>query len=125
LNLSEQDVMCSADLRAHSPEVAEFLKKGDPGTFPNMDAEAAATWLKQEPGNCIVRTSLAHSSSAKIIAWSFAPAARVKAALRAVGATALVVLVFMVGVLNLYYRGLVYIVFGGRRAVSSSGQDAP
>ncbi|MGA2632229.1 MAG: hypothetical protein ABSG54_18705 [Terriglobia bacterium] len=117
--LSEDDVMCSSNLDVHPKEVAQFLRRGDPKTYGDMDTKAAVAWLEQQreaggSGRCITRESVELPSSNKIVAWTFTPAARAASYARAGGIGALVFLCYALVALNLYYRGLIYIILGAR-----------
>lgn len=119
LYLSEDDVMCSSKLEAHPKDVAQFLRRGNPKTYGEMDTKGAVVWLQQQRDSgrsleCIARKRLQLPSSDKIVAWTFTPMAQVISYARAVGIGALVFLCYALVALNLYYRGLIYIILGAR-----------
>jgi hypothetical protein len=118
LYLSTRDIMCSESLEAHSVEVAEFFRRSRPGS--DVDVAFATEWLATardggQLGNCIVAAGRSDYTASEIVAYQFSGAALAQSYVRAVVNALLVVFGWSLVVVNLYSRGLIYVVFGGRQ----------
>lgn len=129
LYLPPDSVFCSADLIAHLEDVP-FL--GD-----DLNAASRQELLKRivakleeerakggERRVCFFRPKSDLPNSDSIIAYSFTPAATVRAWAGALARGALVLLGCAFVLTNLYYRALIYIVFGAPRRGGAAAQQA-
>ena len=115
--LSESDTLCNADLTAHLEEVTAFLQRNTTGTqrASFKTEEDVALFLRERESSgrdpvCLIRRSRPKPS--QIVAWEFRPAARVGAVARALSLGALVAAGLALVLTNVYYRGLIYVIFG-------------
>ena len=116
--------MCSADLRAHNKEVKKFIRKASPEST-EVELEKMVTSLLKPDGKsglCIQIPVLKRNfpKPETIVAYEFTTGAIIRAQIKVGFISTGTLLLWFIVILNLYYRVLMYIVYGRRPARPSS-----
>jgi hypothetical protein len=120
----ETQIFCSWDLLAHPEEEARFLSVNHPGEFSNVTVPQVKQWMKEaqaeiNAGSCMdpadVIPNNVDSLSASIVRFEITGTAEAMSWVRAFGEVGMYVAPFLLVLMNVYYRGIVYVICGPRK----------
>jgi hypothetical protein len=117
--LLETQIFCSWDLLDHAEEEARFLSVNHPGQFSNVTVTQVKQWMEEakadiNPGSCMdpadVIPNTVDSLSASIVRFEVTGTAKAMSWVRAFGEVGIYVAPLLVVLMNVYYRGIVYVI---------------
>jgi hypothetical protein len=118
---SVADAFCTANVEAHLDEAVAFLVADEPADVrERLKPADVDKWLQEEKSKgthrvCFIKTDKHLPESSKIVAYSLTRTAHVRAIAHAIAVGGLFTFVLGVLLSMAYYRGVLYVVFGGRK----------